>query len=231
MGEAVCGFARRRQELMNAMTAKPELPDGSQIPHPRKSRLWIGLLAIAILALAWRALPGFGSLPASIFSQERAIGAPFSLLDTTGKRVTDADLTGNPYAIFFGYTHCPDVCPTTLSDMTGWLKSLGPDADKLRLVFVTVDPARDTVAALAQYMKAFDPRILALTGSEADIAKMLTAYRVYAKKTDEKNADYGMDHTAAIYLMTATGDFRTVIGYDEKPDAALARLKDLISGR
>ena len=212
------------------MSREPDGPDVSQIPRPRVSRLWLALMVLAALAGLWRFAPSLLGLAPGLLTAERAVGGPFSLLDTTGKRVTGADLAGKPYAIFFGFTHCPDVCPTTLSEMTGWLQALGPDAGKLRLVFVTVDPARDTVAAMADYMKAFDPRILALTGSQEEIAKMLIAYRVYAKKTDEKGADYGMDHTAAIYLMTATGAFKTVIGFGETSAAALARLKGLISG-
>ncbi len=212
------------------MSGEPNTQPEHYVPRPRFSRLWLALLVLAALAGLWRFAPSLLGLAPGLLTQERAVGGPFSLLDVTGKRVTDADLAGKPYAIFFGYTHCPDVCPTTLSDMTGWLQALGPDASQLRLVFVTVDPARDTVAAMADYMKAFDPRILALTGSEADIAKTLIAYRVYAKRNDEKGADYGMDHTAAIYLMTASGDFKTVIGFGETSAAALSRLKELISG-
>ena len=203
------------------MTQEPDQTKAMRVPRPRVGLLWIAILLVAALAGLWRFAP-------ALFTAERSVGGPFALVDSSGKRVTNADLAGKPYAMFFGYTHCPDVCPTTLSDMTDWLKALGPDAVKLKFVFVTVDPARDTVAALADYMKGFDPRILALTGSEADIAKALAAYRVYARKVDVKGADYAMDHTAAIYLMTGSGDFRTLIGYGETSAAALARLKELI---
>ena len=192
------------------------------VPRPRPSLLWLAIFLIVALSTIWRLVPPFAGLgPAS------AIGGPFALTDAAGRRVTDADLAGKPYAIFFGYTHCPDVCPTTLQDMTDWLKALGPDAGKLRFVFVTVDPARDTPAALADYMRAFDPRILALTGSQADLDKTLQAFRVYAKKGEVKNGGYAMDHTAAIYLMDRAGAFKTLIGYGENSEAALARLREL----
>ena len=205
------------------MTANNNAPPDLAIPRPRPSLIWLGILLLVALAAIWRLAPPFAD-----FAPASAVGGPFALTDQAGRRVTNAELAGKPYAMFFGYTHCPDVCPTTLSDMTGWLKALGPDAGKLRLVFVTVDPERDTPAALADYMKAFDPRILALTGSQAEVDKTLTAFRVYAKKGEVKNGDYAMDHSAAIYLFDGAGVFRTVIGYGEKNDAALARLKELI---
>ena len=205
------------------MTANNNAPPDLAIPRPRPSLIWLGILLLVALAAIWRLAPPFAD-----FAPASAVGGPFALTDQAGRRVTNAELAGKPYAMFFGYTHCPDVCPTTLSDMTGWLKALGPDAGKLRLVFVTVDPDRDTPAALADYMKAFDPRILALTGSQAEVDKTLTAFRVYAKKGEVKNGDYAMDHSAAIYLFDGAGAFRTVIGYGEKNDAALARLKELI---
>jgi len=171
----------------------------------------------------WRFVPAISIIPPIA-----QIGGPFSLTDQAGHVVTDRVLAGKPYAIFFGYTHCPDVCPTTLQDMTDWLKALGPDADKLHLVFVTVDPARDTQTALADYMKNFDPRIIALTGSDFDMGAMRTSFRVYAKKVDLKGSDYAMDHTAAVYLMDAAGHLQTLIGFGEKPEAALAKVKELI---
>ena len=204
------------------MAADDNAPDLA-VPRPRPGLIWLGILLLLALLAIWRIAP-----PLAGFAPAAAIGGSFALTDPTGKAVTEAALAGKPYAIFFGYTHCPDVCPTTLSDMTGWLKSLGTDAEKLRLVFVTVDPERDTPAALADYMKAFDPRILALTGSQADVDTILHAYRVYAKKGEVRNGDYAMDHSAAIYLFDGSGRFKTVIGYGEASDAALARLKELI---
>jgi protein SCO1/2 len=206
------------------MPAGGDQPQNLPIPRPRPGLLWIAVLAVLAVAAIWRLTPSLIAFaPAGA-----GIGGPFTLTDPQGRRVTEANLAGKPFAIFFGYTHCPDVCPTTLSDMTDWLKALGSDADRLRMVFVTVDPARDTPATLADYMKAFDPRILALTGSEDDVSKTLLAYRVYAKKVEVKGSDYAMDHTAAVYLMDNAGKLHTLIGFGEKPDAALAKVKELI---
>jgi protein SCO1 len=229
------GWARRGGPVRNRTvmtqtpsTQTPKPIDDLPVPRPRMGWLWIGLLALVAVLLATRVLPGLPGL----ISQQTApvIGGPFALTDHKGQRVTEAALAGKPYAMFFGYTHCPDVCPTTLQDMTGWLAALGPDAGKLLMVFVTVDPARDTPAALGAYLKAFDPRIFGLTGTEAEIGDMLKSYRVYARKGEVKDGDYPMDHSAAIYLMDRTGELKTVIGYSEKPDVALAKLRDLIGG-
>ena len=110
-----------------------------------------------------------------------AIGGPFTLVDQRGDTVTEAALKGHPSAIFFGYTFCPDVCPTTLSDMTDWLQKLGPDGDRLKVYFVTVDPERDTRDQIASYLQAFDARITGLTGSRAAVDQMLKEYRVYSR--------------------------------------------------
>jgi len=203
------------------MASDPKTDASLIVPRTRPSLIWLGIAAILIAMALWRFLP-------LALSPTPAIGGPFALTDTAGHRVTNSELLGKPYAVFFGYTHCPDVCPTTLQDMSGWLKSLGPDADKVRLVFVTVDPDRDTPPVLADYMKSFDPRILALTGSQSDLEKTEAAFRVYAKKGEVKNGEYAMDHTAAIYLMDRSGVFRSVLSLDEKPEAAVARLKELI---
>lgn len=158
-----------------------------------------------------------------------SIGGPFTLVDDTGATVTDKTLAGKPYAIYFGYTYCPDVCPTTLFDLTRWIKSLGPDADKLNYVFVTVDPERDTPKVMHAYVNSFDKRIRGFTGTPAQIAQIATEYRVYYKKVPTSDGSYLMDHSAVIYLMTADEKFDTVIPYQEKDALALAKLKNLIA--
>jgi protein SCO1/2 len=187
-------------------------------------------MIVLLATVLWRWGPAIYDGAASWLGPQAAIGGPFSLVDSTGKRISDQDLLGKPFAVFFGYTHCPDVCPTTLQDMSGWLQSLGPDAVKLRILFVTVDPERDTPQALKSYMSAFDSRIIGLTGTSAEVANMLAAYRVYAKKVDVKGGDYAMDHSAVVYLMGADGRFKTIIGYQEQPTAAARKLEDLVHG-
>lgn len=158
------------------------------------------------------------------------IGGPFSLTDQHGQLVTEASLKGHPSAMFFGYTYCPDVCPTTLFEMTSLMAELGPDADKLKVYFVTVDPERDTQAVLADYLQAFDPRIGGLTGSREEIDKTLSAFRVFSRKVEGEDDSYLMDHTASVYLFDDDAVFTSTIDYQEDETTALAKLKRLIDG-
>jgi protein SCO1 len=158
-----------------------------------------------------------------------SIGGPFTLFDDTGATVTEKTLAGKPYAMYFGYRYCPDVCPTTLFDLTRWIKTLGPDADKMNYVFVTVDPERDTPKLMHEYLASFDHRIRGFTGTPAQIAKIAKEYRVYYKKVPTSDGNYLMDHSAMIYLMTADDKFDTVIPYQEKDSIALAKLRNLIA--
>ena len=183
----------------------------------------VAILAAAVLWLTVlnRTEPGGGIVAASI-------GGPFTLVDQTGAPVTEAALKGHPSAMFFGYTFCPDVCPTTLADMTIWLKDLGDDADRLKVYFVTVDPERDTPDAMAEYLQAFDPRIVGLTGDRVAVDEMLAAFRVYSRKTGEDADYYLMDQTASVYLLDAEGRFVGTVDYQENPETALAKLKRLV---
>ena len=158
-----------------------------------------------------------------------AIGGPFTLVDDGGAPVSDKTLAGKPYAIYFGYTYCPDVCPTTLYDLSLWIKELGSDADKLNYVFVTVDPERDTPKLMHTYLSSFDKRIRGFTGTPEQIAKIAKEYRVYYKKIATKDGGYVMDHSSMIYLMNADEKFETDIPYQEKDATALAKLKALIA--
>jgi protein SCO1/2 len=156
-----------------------------------------------------------------------SIGGPFTLVDDTGATVTEKTLAGKPYAIYFGYTFCPDVCPTTLFDLSRWIQKLGPDADKLNYVFVTVDPERDTAKAMHAYLSSFDKHIRGYTGTSAQIAQIAKAYRVYYKKVQTDDGGYTMDHSAIIYLMGPDNQFVTVIPYQEDDASAVAKLKNL----
>ena len=177
------------------------------------------LFFVAILFVTGRATSPIGSASA-------AVGGPFHLEDQSGKVVTDQDMKGKPYLVFFGYTHCPDICPTTLFDMAPVMKQLGPDADRTGALFITVDPERDTEAVMKDYLSNFDPHVRGLTGDQASIAAAIKEYRVYAKKIPLKDGDYTMDHTAVVYLMDKTGNF--VAPFDvtnQKPEAAAAELR------
>lgn len=157
-----------------------------------------------------------------------AIGGPFELVDGNGETVTDATFAGKPTVMFFGFTYCPDVCPTTLSELQGWMEALGDDADKLNYAFVSVDPERDTPDVMRDYVWAFDKRITPLTGSQEQVDAMIKAYRVYAKKVPLDDGDYTMDHSAAVYLMNADHKFVGTIAYGEAEETALKKLRRLI---
>jgi protein SCO1/2 len=184
-----------------------------------------GAVAIVAVALLWFMLAGRNQDGGIVAA---SIGGPFSLTDQNGNTVTEESLKGRPSAMFFGYTFCPDVCPTTLADMSLWLKDLGADADKLKVYFVTVDPERDTQAAIREYLTAFDPRIVGLTGDRAAVDRMLEAFRVYSRKTGEDPDYYLMDHTASVFLLDAEGRFVGTVDYQENPETALAKLKRLV---
>ena len=154
-----------------------------------------------------------------------AIGGPFALVDQNGKPITDQDLEGRPSLVFFGYTHCPDVCPTTLFEMSEVLHALGPDADRTVALFVSVDPDRDTPAVMKDYLSSFDPHLRGATGSDAAVTAAEKAYRVYAKKVPTEHGDYSMDHTALVYLMDKQGRFVAPFNLNRKPDAAAADLR------
>ena len=158
-----------------------------------------------------------------------AVGGPFALQDTDGRTVTEMDLAGKPFALFFGFTHCPEVCPATLERVSRWIAALGKDADGMRFLFATVDPARDTGAVLKDYLANFDPRILGLTGSEAEVARLVSAYRVFVRRVETGGSAYTIDHTSAVYLMDRASHFATVIGYDESDEKAIAKLRALIA--
>lgn len=155
------------------------------------------------------------------------IGGPFRLTSHEGKPFTDADLKGKPFVVFFGFTHCPEVCPTTLYDLTQDLASLGSDADKLRVAFITVDPAQDTPELIKTYLSSFDPRIVGLTGTEEEIAAVAKAYKIYFRKVPT-DSGYTMDHSATIFLMDSKGDFYGTSNFQETAEIRRSKLKQLI---
>ena len=154
-----------------------------------------------------------------------AIGGPFQLTDQSGAAVTEQSLQGRPTLIFFGFTHCPDVCPTSLFEISEVLRAMGKDADSVNAYFISVDPERDDTAAMKDYLSSFDPHLKGLTGDPEVLAKVLTEYRVYAKKVPLKDGDYTMDHTALVYLMDRNGRFVAPFNLKRTPDEAAAELK------
>jgi protein SCO1 len=176
-------------------------------------------LVLGLLIVFW-AMGGVSKV-----AQPAAIGGPFQLTDQNGKAVTDKNLKGKPTLIFFGYTHCPDVCPTSLFEISEVLRAMGKDADKVNAVFISVDPERDTPTTMKEYLSSFDPHLEGLSGDPAETAKVITSYRVYAKKVPTKDGDYTMDHTALIYLMDRDGRFVSPFNLKRTPEEAAVELK------
>jgi protein SCO1/2 len=178
-----------------------------------------GSLVVGLVLMLW-ALGGLrtGAAPA-------AIGGPFQLTDQAGQIVTEKSLQGRPTLIFFGFTHCPDVCPTSLFEISEVLRAMGRDADRVNAYFISVDPERDTDAAMKDYLSSFDPHLKGLTGGPDAVAKVISGFRVYARKVPLKDGDYTMDHTALIYLMDRDGHFVSPFNLKRTPEEAAADLK------
>ncbi|HEY4856502.1 MAG TPA: SCO family protein [Xanthobacteraceae bacterium] len=187
----------------------------------------IRILAISVAFLAGLvACAGLALLLAGpAVQQVAAIGGPFRLTDQNGRTVTDEDFKGHPFLVFFGYTHCPDICPTTLFEISEMLRALGPDADRARALFITVDPERDTAAVMKDYLSNFDPHVEGLTGDPAQIAAVAKAYRAYYKKVPLDDGSYTMDHMAVIYLMDKDGRFVSTFSLKRTTEAAAADLR------
>ena len=177
-----------------------------------------GLMLIGVMALF-------------VLSPERsstdAIGGAFTLTDHRGARVTEAALKGHPSLVFFGFTHCPDVCPTALFEISEIYKALGPQGDQLKTFFITVDPERDQPETLKTYLESFDPRIIGLTGSREEVDIATRAYRAFARKVPLEGGGYVMDHTALVYLMDKKGRFVSSMNFERPPEEHAKRIAEL----
>ena len=183
---------------------------------------------VAVLGVGAAAWLGAGLLGEKTASSVFEIGGPFVLASTKGGMVDSRTLAGKPYAVFFGFTHCPEVCPTTLYEMSNSLAGLGDAARDFRVFFITVDPARDTLDAMKDYIANFDPRIEALVPSEEQLKQLASDFRVYYAKVPASDGGYTMDHTASIFLFGRDGRFAGTLGYDEAPANRQAKLKRLL---
>jgi cytochrome oxidase Cu insertion factor (SCO1/SenC/PrrC family) len=163
------------------------------------------LLLLAAAAILWQE-SGAGRVVAT---GQAAIGGPYHLINQDGKPVSDRDFQGRYQLIYFGYTFCPDVCPTTLALIAAALEKMGPDAQRIAPIFITVDPGRDTPQALKKYLAAFDPRFIGLTGSQSELSKVEKEYKVYAQKEPLKGGTYAVNHSSVIYLMGPKGKLVT----------------------
>jgi len=159
-----------------------------------------------------------------------AIGGPFALTAADGSVVTDRSYPGKWLLVYFGYTYCPDACPTVLSNIAGALAKLGPAADRLQVLFITVDPRRDTPKVMGDYVKAFDPRIVGLSGSPEQITAAAKAYKVYVSPHTGEGSDYLVDHSSFLYVMNPQGKFARLLSSDTPADGLAAQLRPLLDG-
>jgi protein SCO1/2 len=193
--------------------------------------LW-GLVGFAVAAIAFLAWQGAheGLRREGVLEPGRpmAEGADWKLTDEGGRPFTPTDLRGKPTLVVFGFTHCPDVCPTALSYVANTLQALGSQADAVQPVFLTVDPERDTTAVMAEYTDLFDPRILGVTGAPDDVAAALKSLRVYSRKVPQDDGNYTMDHTATMLLLDAQGRPRSTLDIHEAPEIAAGKVRLLL---
>ncbi len=187
------------------------------------------LWAMAFLVALLGGLVAYGQWTGDGTKQNFGIfGAPFKLASTKGGELDSQTLHGKPYGIFFGFAHCPEVCPTTLFEMSASLKELGDSAKDFRLLFITVDPERDTLAIIKDYLSNFDPRIEGLVPKLEQLPKLARDFHIYYKKEPTSDGSYTMDHTAALFLMDRSGQLKSTISFDENRATRTSKLKNLL---
>lgn len=175
---------------------------------------------IVFLGIFLYATGQFGGGPAP-----SAIGGPFQLIDQDGNQITEQNFRGKPYLVFFGFTHCPDICPTTLFEVSEVMNALGPDADRVAALFISVDPERDTPAVLKDYLSSFNPHVRGATGDEKQLEQVKKGFRAYSKKVPTGNGDYAVDHSAIVYLMDKDGRFVAPFNLKRPPQDAADDLR------
>ena len=190
--------------------------------------LW-ALIAVFAVTLGWLTYE-WQTSQSEIAS--KPYGVPFELIDQSGDPITQDAFRGRPTALFFGFTHCPEICPTTLYELDGWLKKVDPDGDKIGAYFVTVDPERDTPELLGSYVAGVSDRIMGISGEPAKVDEVVKGFNIYAKKVPvdvkQPDGDYTMDHTASVFLLDDQGRFKGTIAYGENPDTAKQKLANLL---
>ena len=190
--------------------------------------LW-ALIAVFAVTLGWLTYE-WQTSQSEIAS--KPYGVPFELVDQSGDPITQDAFRGRPTALFFGFTHCPEICPTTLYELDGWLKQVDPDGDKIGAYFVTVDPERDTPELLGSYVAGVSDRIMGISGEPAKVDEVVKGFNIYAKKVPvdvkQPDGDYTMDHTASVFLLDDQGRFKGTIAYGENPDTAKQKLANLL---
>jgi protein SCO1/2 len=190
------------------------------------SRLRLALWGLVVLA-AVASVVIFTTVPRGA-SGGSIGGGTYALLDDTGAVVDQSMLVGQPALLFFGFTHCPDVCPTTMGEMAVWFEELGDEARDLKAFFVSVDPERDRPEIIHDYVSWLDGRVTGITGTQAEIDKMVAAWRVFAEKVPTDDGGYTMNHTASVFLVNAQGGFEGTIAHQEDPATAVGKIRKLL---
>ena len=183
--------------------------------------LMVGIVALGVIVLIWRQSAQQQTTSTPLGN----IGGPFTLVGTDGKPFASARLNGKPAALFFGFTHCPDVCPTTLARLARLRRQLGQGDEALSIVFVSVDPERDTPAEVATYMSLYDTPVIGLTGTPAQIEQVKKQFGVFSRKVDQPGGSYSVDHTASVILLDKNGQFVATLSPEEGDQVALDKLK------
>lgn len=183
-----------------------------------------GIFVLMATVTGWLAFDWYSSR----YSGE-PFGAPFALIDGSGQPITEKAFQGHPSIVFFGFTHCPEVCPTTLVEMDSLLKKMGDEGKNIRAYFVTVDPERDTPEIMGRYVGNVSDRITAISGDPKKVEQMVRDFKIYFKKVPTDGGDYTMDHNASVVMLNSIGDFFGTISYEENSETALAKLKRLAS--
>lgn len=212
----------------------PELEE-EQTPEERAAGLktfrmivWMLVALVAGIGLIAFFGPEQHTAPDEPVNYGDTVGGAFSLTAPDGSTVTDQTLRGKPFAIFFGFTRCPDVCPTTLARLAGLREKMGEDGDKFQIVFVSVDPGYDSPEDIGRYVDLFGTPIIGLTGADEAIAEVAAVYHAFYEKVPVEGGDYTIDHTAAVYLMDAEGKLQSIIDYHENTETSLAKLERLV---
>ncbi|WLS01174.1 SCO family protein [Shinella sumterensis] len=185
----------------------------------------ITILAVVLAVLTWT----LQSDKDRLSQQSFPLNGPFSMETHTGETFNSTSLAGTAYLAFFGFTHCPDICPTTLFELTDMMKELGPAADNLKVLLISVDPERDSQELLSQYMTAFDPRFVALRGTRQQTDDVVKSFAAFAKKVPLDGGQYTMEHTAGVYVIDADGRFVRLLRMEEPREERMRLLKDVTS--
>lgn len=192
-------------------------------------RIWLWV-AVAVMAVGLAAATFLLRQPGSTATTSTGFGGgTYSLVNQRGEPVDQTMFQGHPSALFFGFTHCPEVCPTTMAEMSTWFEALGDEGKTLQAYFVTVDPERDTPEILGDYVSWVSDRITGVTGSQEEIDKIVKAWGVYAAKVPLEGDDYTMDHTASVFLLDSKGEFQGTIAYGEDSNTAVGKLRNLLA--